>query len=264
MLRLKSTWRRNLTLGASALLSAEALRRNIFLHELEVGIPLGWLSAASILVPTLVRNCEWFGPVHSQFSARGRQVWLTIDDGPDPLDTPEMLDVLARHEALATFFSIGKKIVRWPFLTEAACRAGHSVQCHTFSHHAKSFWAALPRRADREIQEGIAAAHASTGIWPTQLRVPAGLGNVFVHRAAEKRGLAMVGWSASGLDGIAHVPERVVERILSTLRPGCIILLHEGPLFGLRPGTRARTLEAVLKGLKERGYETVIPQLVHA
>ena len=74
----------------------------------------------------------------------------------------------------------------------------------------------------------------------------------------------MVGWSASGLDGIAHVPERVVERILSTLRPGCIILLHEGPLFGLRPGTRARTLEAVLKGLKERGYETVIPQLVHA
>lgn len=259
MIDLKPQWRRNLTLGASCLLGAEALRRNLILQDFGVGIPLGWVSAASLLAPTLVRNCQWFGPVFSQFSAQGRQVWLTIDDGPDPQDTPEILDVLARHQARATFFSIGKKIMRWPFLTEAVCRAGHAVQCHTFTHPAKSFWAALPRRAEKEIQQGVAAVHESTGILPTQIRLPAGLGNLFVHAVAEKAGLKTIGWSASGLDGIGHVPERVIERIFSALKPGGIILLHEGPLFGLRPGTRARTLEAVLKGLKERGFETVIP-----
>jgi len=259
MIDLKPKWRRNLTLGASCLLGAEALRRSMTTQDFDVAIPLGWLSAASLLVPTLVRNCQWFGPVLSQFAAQGRQVWLTIDDGPDPQDTPEILDVLARHEVKATFFSIGKKITRWPFLTEAVSRAGHSVQCHTFTHSAKSFWAALPERAHREIQLGIAAVHSATRISPTQIRMPAGLGNLFVHSAAEKTGLEIIGWSAAGLDGIAHSPERVVERIFSALKPGCIILLHEGPLFGLRPGTRARTLETVLNGLKERGYETVIP-----
>jgi peptidoglycan/xylan/chitin deacetylase (PgdA/CDA1 family) len=263
MTDLKPKWRRNLTLGASCILGCEALRRGVLLEDPNLGIPLGWLSAASLLTPTLIKNCQWFGPVLSQFPAQGRQVWLTIDDGPDPQDTPEILDVLARHEAHATFFCIGKKILRWPLLTEQVSKAGHSVQCHTFNHPAGSFWAALPRRARREIQLGVEAVRSATEISPTQIRMPAGLGNLFVHAAAEEAGLQMIGWSASGLDGIAHIPEKVIARIFSALKPGCIILLHEGPLFGLRPGTRARTLEKVLRGLKERGYETVKPILFH-
>lgn len=261
MIALNPKWRRNLTLGASCLLGCEALRHGLHSQDASLAFSLGGLSAVPLLLPSLVRNCQWFGPVVTRFSAEGRQVWLTIDDGPDPHDTPEILDVLARYDARASFFSIGKKISRWPFLADAVRRAGHPVQCHTFTHPAKSFWAALPRRACREIQQGVEAVQASTGVPPTQLRAPAGLGNLFVHAAAEAAGLKMIGWSASGLDGITHVPERVVERIFSALKPGSIILLHEGPLFGLKPGTRARTLESVVKGLKKRGYETVIPAL---
>jgi peptidoglycan/xylan/chitin deacetylase (PgdA/CDA1 family) len=259
MIALQPKWRRNLTLGASCILGGEALRQGFLLEDVGLGFCLGGLSSVPLLLPALVRNCEWFGPVLKHFSPEGRQVWLTIDDGPDPHDTPEILDVLAQYEARATFFSIGKKILRWPTLSSAVLQAGHAVQCHTFTHPAKSFWAAFPKHARQEIQRGVEAVRSATGVLPTQLRAPVGLGNLFVHAAAEAAGLKMIGWSSAGLDGIHHAPERVLGRIFSTVEPGSIIVLHEGPLFGLRPGTRARTLEAVLKGLKTRGYQTVIP-----
>lgn len=211
--------------------------------------------------PTLVRNAGWFGPVVTRFPTLRREVWLTIDDGPDPVETPAILDVLARHGAQATFFTIGEKVDRWPDLARAVVAAGHRVENHTFRHRAASYWAALPPHAGREIERGSAAIARAVGTAPTSFRAPAGLANPFVHAACERAGLRMIGWSASGNDGIAHDPERVVAKILRAVRPGAIILLHEGPLKGLAPGTRARTLEAVLLGLAAQGYRTVIPTL---
>jgi hypothetical protein len=69
----------------------------------------------------------------------------------------------------------------------------------------------------------------------------------------------MLGWSANGFDGIPHDPERVVRRIMKGLRPGSVILIHENQLPGMRPGTRARTLDMLLSRLDEEGYRTVLP-----
>ena len=71
----------------------------------------------------------------------------------------------------------------------------------------------------------------------------------------------MIGWSATGLDGISHQPEHVVQKILRDVRPGAIILIHEGSLPGLRKGVRAQTLDALLSKLAENGYEAVVPSL---
>jgi peptidoglycan/xylan/chitin deacetylase (PgdA/CDA1 family) len=87
-----------------------------------------------------------------------------------------------------------------------------------------------------------------------------GFANPFVHAAAQRAGMKVLGWSSAGWDGIAHDPEKVVSRILSELSPGAIILLHDGILKGMAPGFRAETLENLLIRLKSEGYETTIPK----
>ena len=216
----------------------------------------GILAAATFLGPTLIPNCPWNGPVLRPLRTGQREVWLTIDDGPDPQDTPEILDVLARFGARASFFAIGHKVWRYPEASRAVVAAGHELHNHTWSHPADSFWAASPACARREITGANHAIRQVTGQTPRFFRAPAGLANPFVHAAAARAGLRLAGWSARGYDGVQHEPEAVVSRIVRRLRPGAIILLHEGPVSGLRPGTRARTLERLLGKLSALGYGT--------
>jgi peptidoglycan/xylan/chitin deacetylase (PgdA/CDA1 family) len=222
---------------------------------------LGAAAAALFLVPTLVRNCAWWGPIATTFAAQDREVWLTIDDGPDPDETSGILDTLRAFKARATFFCIGQRVAINPALAREVVDAGHDVQNHTFSHPAFTFWATLPRRAVAEIRAGSEAIRHATGKQPSLFRTPAGLANAFVHAAAEHAKLRMIGWSSAGNDGIAHNREKVLRRILDSARPGSIILLHENRLAGSPPGERARTLEKLLVGLDGLRLRTVIPRL---
>jgi peptidoglycan-N-acetylglucosamine deacetylase len=217
------------------------------------------LAAATFLGPTLIPNCPWNGPVLRRWPSMQREVWLTIDDGPDPHDTPEILDALARHDARASFFAIGRKVWRYPDAARAIVEAGHDLQNHTWSHPACSFWAAPPACVRDEIAAADNAIRRVTAQTTRFFRAPAGLTNAFVHRAAAQAGLRIAGWSARGYDGVAHDPAAVVERITRRLHPGAIILLHEGPVAGLRPGTRARTVERLLLRLESLGYRTARP-----
>jgi peptidoglycan/xylan/chitin deacetylase (PgdA/CDA1 family) len=216
-------------------------------------------ATVGLLVPSLVRNCAWFGSVLRRFETAEREVWLTVDDGPEPSNTPEMLDVLGSHGVRATFFMVGRRVREFPGVVRAVAAAGHSVQNHTQNHREGWFWAALPGEARAEIVEAGDAIEESAGVRPTQFRCPVGLANPFVHAAAEEAGLRMVGWSACGRDGIAHDPDQVVARVLGRVRAGSIILMHESQTRGLRPGVRAQTLERVLKGLRERGFRVTVP-----
>ena len=219
----------------------------------------GMLATATLLGPTLIPNCPWNGPVLRHLRTGEREVWLTIDDGPDPQDTPEILDVLARHDAHASFFAIGHKVWRYPAAARAVVAAGHELHNHTWSHPAGSFWAASPSCARHEISAASNAIRQVTAQDPRFFRAPAGLANPFVHAAAAKAGLRVVGWSTRGFDGVPHEPDVVVDRIVRRLHAGTIILLHEGPVSGLRPGTRARTLERLLGKLFALGYSTARP-----
>jgi len=217
---------------------------------------LSWLS---ILLPTLWRNCGWLGPVRRRFLAARNEVWLTIDDGPNPHETPAILDVLSEHHAKATFFVVGKNVARWPHLARMIVERGHSIQNHTFHHRSATFWAATPAVVRREIALCNEAIFAATGTTPTQFRAPVGMANQFVHAEVEKAGLELIGWSASGNDGVPHNPAKVLEKIRRRVNPGAIVLLHEGPLRGLEIGERARSLRALLVALESRGFRTMLP-----
>ena len=252
--------RRILTYAATGVLGSAAARQAA-IGSFQSAHYLAMVGTAALLLPTLLRNSQWFGSITTNFPTSRREVWITIDDGPHPEHTPEILEVLGTHAAKASFFGIGRRILQWPHLACAITSAGHQLQNHTFSHQTGSFWAALPDRARREIALCSNAIAQTTGTEAIQFRSPVGIANPFVHAAAEQAGLRMIGWSANGLDGLPHQPERVVQKILRDVRPGAIILIHEGDLPGLRKGSRARTLEALLRRLSGLGYEAVVPPL---
>lgn len=255
---MKPSSRRTLTCSLSWALALSAAAEALA-GRFRLAHGLAAAGAAAFLIPTLIRNCRWNGPIITSFAATGRDVWLTIDDGPDPDETPAILETLSRHDAKALFFHIGKRVLERPDLAAAVMNAGHLIGNHTQTHPATSFWAASPRRAASEIFLCNDTLLEVTGTCPRFFRAPVGLANPFVHAAAEKAGLRMIGWSANGFDGIPHDPERVVTRILKGLRPGNVILIHENRLPGMRPGTRARTLDRLLRRLHEEGFRTVLP-----
>lgn len=213
----------------------------------------GLLLLASLLVP----GAPGVVRVHTRFATSAREVWLTIDDGPDPADTPRALDLLSRHNARATFFLIGEKAAAHPGLVRAIVGAGHEIGHHTHTHPAGTFWCAGPRRTAREVDDAL-AAFAATGARPAGFRAPVGIKNLFLEPVLEARGLRCIGWSLRSLDTLQRDPADLVARVRRRLHPGAIVLLHEGPR--LAPAIRERGLAALLTALAEEGYRCVIPE----
>lgn len=207
------------------------------------------------LYPTLRRNCDWHGEVLTSFATGRREVWLTIDDGPDPHDTPDILDLLARHHAKATFFVIGKKARQHPELCRRIVEEGHSLGNHSFSHPSGGWWALPGPLVRREIAQAQEAIIEASGQAPRFFRSPVGMNNLWVHPAAERLGLRVSGWSAAGGDGCPAAPSQIVARIRRQLAPGAIVLLHESG--GSRH--RALTLSRMLECLDREGYRCVLP-----
>ncbi len=195
-------------------------------------------------------------PMHRRFTTARRDVWLTIDDGPDPEDTPRLLELLAAHGARATFFVIGENAAAHPELIRAIAAAGHEVAHHTHTHPLAMFWCASPARVQRELDAGLEALRLA-GVRPTRFRPPVGIKNFWLARALATRGLTCVGWSARGLERRRGNAEEVATRVIRGLAPGAILLLHEGPRV---PATiRIQAIRRVLERLGDQGYRCVVP-----
>lgn len=228
-------------------------------HLLLALAPL-FLSHLLALYATLVPNCQWWGKVVTHFQTTEREVWITIDDGPSPEHTNKMLDVLERFEARATFFVIGALAEKYPHLITEILARGHALANHTYNHPSRSFWCAGPQRIGREIDRASEVLRTTAERPALYFRAPAGLKNLFVHPALEKRRLALIGWTVRGLDTVKHDPVRVAERIEKGTAPGAIVLLHEGKHIAREEDFNPRCLELTLERLAARGYRFVIPR----
>ena len=144
-----SPWPRRALLGFAFL--APCLAFYLLRTNLVVALAPIFLSHVLLLYPTLVANCQWWGPVIRSFETTEPEVWLTIDDGPSPAHTGAMLDLLDRFQARATFFVIGKRADEYPHLITEILARGHEIANHTYTHPSGMFWAAGPHRIATEI-----------------------------------------------------------------------------------------------------------------
>ncbi|MEZ4448021.1 MAG: polysaccharide deacetylase family protein [Nannocystaceae bacterium] len=231
-------------------------------RSIPLALALFALAHALILLPIFVPRLTWLGPVVTRFDTEARSVWLTIDDGPDPRDTPLILDLLDRHRARATFFVKGELAARHPEELRRIVDRGHTLGNHSHTHPAAWSWCMGQGRLGREVRECNEAIAAATGAAPSIFRPPVGIKSPALHPALRRLGMTLVNWTIRGFDGVAGFDPRVVrDRILTRLRPGAIIVMHQGISDPTGAPLSPVAIEAVLRGLDERGYTCEIPDL---
>lgn len=198
-------------------------------------------------------NSQLLGPLVKTFATTAREVWLTIDDGPSGEETLTLAEELRRRHVPATFFVIGRKVAVNADVLPKIEALGHSVANHTQTHPAGMFWGLLRGQLRREIDacnSALAAAATAPRRW---FRAPVGLKHIFLAPLLAERGMRLIGWSARGRDGVSSPPQPVIDRILAAVKPGAIIVLHEG---------RPRNIETILRvveELQQRGFTFVVP-----
>ncbi len=225
------------------------------------------LVATALLSATLLNHVQ-AAPQNKNreyYEARGDIVWevpsdekiiaLTFDDGPDPADTPAILDLLKQYEAKATFFVVGKRVEMYPELAKREIVEGHEIANHTYSH---SYFRKRMggEKIKNEILKAEQAIFTTTGEKPHLFRPPGGYYSENVVDASKKNGYLVVMWSWHQDTEDWNKPgvNKIVNKVLKNARNGDIVLFHdyvEG---------KSQTLEAlkqVLPELKERGYRFV-------
>lgn len=179
----------------------------------------------------LLPRSGWLGPNITRLPPAGphgqHRIALTIDDGPDPEVTPQVLDVLARHGLVASFFLIGHRAQRHPALCREIVARGHRVENHGYSHsHAFSLFGPAHMRAD--IAQAQAAIADASGQTPRFFRPTAGLRNPFLDPVLTRLDLQLASWTRRAYDTRTPQTPLVLERLCQRLIDGDILLLHDG------------------------------------
>jgi peptidoglycan/xylan/chitin deacetylase (PgdA/CDA1 family) len=150
---------------------------------------------------------------------------LTFDDGPDEYHTVRILEVLARHDAKATFFVLAQRAARYPEILSATRAAGHEIALHGDDHSPLVGCSAREKVA--KIRRGKSRLEALLGEPVRFFRPPYGYQDVRSFLAARTAGLKVIGWTAEGGDWLDLTPGQVADRAMAGLAHGSILLLHD-------------------------------------
>ncbi len=209
--------------------------------------PAPWTPAKLTAVEKPVRELTQLNPPPPPQS-----IALTIDDGPSPLWTPRVLDLLAEHGIHATFFVIGEQVKEFPKLTRRIADAGHQICNHTQTHPI-SIGSMARKRVRKEIVEAHDRIADVTGVVPQFFRSPGGAWSKTILELVAEHGMLPIDWAVDPRDwarpGVGHI-----RRTLMKGKAGNIMLCHDGG------GDRSQTLKAldtVIPKMKKRGLTFV-------
>lgn len=182
-------------------------------------------------------------------------VYLTFDDGPDPRWTPRVLEVLAAHDAAATFFMVGQRALAQSGLARAIVVAGHGLGNHSFSHRHP--WTMSAAAARREVRDGAAALADACGRPAQFFRPPYGRLRRCMSDEAARGGQRVVLWDRTAIDWGPLGRGAAIARRLGRIRPGEIVLMHDGAARRNHPEELLRVLPGLLDDLAARGLRTL-------
>ncbi len=201
-----------------------------------------------------------FGSVLARGPKHTRAIYLTFDDGPRPSATEPILDILAGAGIPAAFFLVGAAVRRHPSTARRVAVSGHEIGNHTRTHRK------LHRLGPAGIRAEMIGGHRDlvevTGEIPRAFRPPHGYRNPFVTRQARRLRYRTVVWTFGVWDSDRPSAEEIRRRVRVRLRPGAIILLHDGDGYdseGSDPrGDRSATaaaLPGIIADARDVGYE---------
>ena len=177
----------------------------------------------------------------------GPVAYLTFDDGPHPAYTSQVLDVLARHGAKATFFVVGSLAERYPLLVQRIAYEGHTLANHSWDH------ASLARVSRAAFEQSVGRTQELLGPLATScLRPPYWDLGVSTREWSADLGLRLVSWTYSPKDWQQPTAQEIADGIVARTSPGAVILLHDGG--GARRPT-VRGLDMALERLSGSGLE---------
>jgi polysaccharide deacetylase family sporulation protein PdaB len=177
-------------------------------------------------------------------------VALTLDDGPHYKTTPEVLAVLREKNVKATLFLLASNVIQHPELVQQAVKEGHEIGTHAYSHTLLTKLSKQMIAEELDKADGIISKLAPK---PLLFRPPGGAFNQAVLAAAHERGYTTVTWSVDPEDWKSPPVGEVVQRVLTNVKPGSIVLLHDGQY----PLPTPEALKQIINQLRAQGYSFV-------
>ena len=220
------------------------------------------VALVAVVAPVqLHRGLREIPPPVRSVPTREKLVAITYDDGPHPVYTPELLRILRDCRVKATFFMIGTRMQRWPWIVEQAAADGQVIANHTYSH-PRYLSRDTHAQIVREIRDGQKVIEQLAHQRYLVFRPPKGFLGNGVLRTADLMGYTVVLWSVSAYQhDTTRTPEQMAQRVLRLVRPGSIILMHDGR-FPMR-WRDVRATPLIIRALKKRGYRFVtVPELL--
>ncbi|WP_395093368.1 polysaccharide deacetylase family protein [Vaginella massiliensis] len=220
-----------------------------------VKTPIWWLVIPAIIWLGLTSwgafdlRLNYFTSVFYKAKTSQKVIALTFDDGPTE-HTKDVLKLLRKYNAKATFFCIGHRFENQDKVVNEIIADGHLIGNHTYSHSAKTgFFSTEEILA--ELDKTDALISVKTAKPTTYFRPPFGVTNPNIARAIQKRPHEVIGWSIRSLDTVIDDEERILRRVLPKIAPGEVILLHDTST------KTVKVLEQILKVLHEQSYQMV-------
>ena len=202
----------------------------VFFTGLPLWIAVAWL--ALLLFFTVYASLTLPARLYMEAQCKGKPgtLALTFDDGPHPIHTPALLDLLAKEKVSASFFCIGRHVDEHPAIASRIVNEGHAIGIHSYDHHWT--WGFLSSaKAAHQITRCAGAIRAATGRRTQLFRPPFGVTSPNIARAVRRTLVSTIGWDLRTFD-TARSPDQVMRNIERRKVPGTIAVLHD-----TQPGT---------------------------
>jgi peptidoglycan/xylan/chitin deacetylase (PgdA/CDA1 family) len=206
------------------------------------------------LTPLSLASCT---EIVKNFKASGQEKYiaLTFDDGPHSTHTPDLLDILKKNNAKATFFVVGSRAETYPDIITRISKEGHAIGNHTWKH--KSLAKSDSATALSDLNRTRDLIFGLTGKPCNIVRPPFGHTSKKVKHLIHNQGWHEIMWDSDSRDWENKNPDRILYRVMKTIAPGSIVLFHD-----IHPGA-AGMLQTLITAFKSNGYRFItIPELI--
>lgn len=173
-----------------------------------------------------VLSAEFFLPVLYAGDRNSNKIAITFDDGPIPVMTEKILDVLNTHKVPAAFFCIGNRVHDYPALIKRMHESGHLIGNHSY-WHGPMFDLQSPDKIAKELADTDVAIQRAINKKPNFFRPPFGVTNPMVASAVKRRGYKTIGWTVRSFDTMTKNGNALLDRVTKSLKGGDVILFHD-------------------------------------